>query len=711
MAQKSHPPSLRVTFYWGIIIKHQISDLQMIPHPLIHVRKLALRHLIVALIFVVSSSFSYALKLEQSDYQINPIAGISIFEDVTNRLSIHDIKSLNFQNRFIAVPKSVNQLNFGFSDSAYWLKVSLERTSNAPEIWILQIPYFGLDNIDFFAPYQTAVYTGTARPIESRPIFGRYYAFPLILKSEQAQNIYIRVKSRSSLSIPIVLWQPEAYSKNSLQDSFLQSFYYGGIGVLCIFNLLIFIYLRDKAYFYYSMFALFVGLGIFSGNGYGRLFLWPEFPQWDQISQVLFLGIAAGNAMLFTKAFLNTKKILPRINAAMIVCSCLIYAASLGMFASYMFAIESTLFLQLLPLLSLPGVFLAILSGILAFRMNVGSAKFFLLAWGALSLGAVIAVLRMFDLVPSNWLTSYALQISSAVEMLLLSFALANRIKDERQMREKAQSEVLESRKILVDSLKASEDRLERTVEVRTQDLREMFEGEKRLREQYVRFGSMISHEFRNPLGIIETQLALMSHGGDQEKLEKRLSTIGSATHRLAMLFDRWLQGDRLDSKIDSVRPQLLDLDVWLEELVNKCASYHLEHQIKLIGSDRRFTLMADEKMLQALVLNLIDNACKYSSPKSVVQVQIMHRIGMVGISVKDQGIGIAPENHAIIFNEYLQLNSNSQTRGFGLGLAFVKRIVELHQGTVELSSELGIGSEFIAWFPEKSMTHLQTGL
>lgn len=683
----------------------------MISNALAQIKKFSISFLVAALAYTLSSSLAYALKLESNNYQINPIDSILVLEDVKGSLSIDDIKSPSVQVRFTTIPKSVNEINFGFSDAAYWLKISVDRTISSPEIWILQIPYFGLDYIDFYGPNQVAVHTGALMSIWSRPLFGRYYAFPLILKAEQLQDVYIRVKSSSSLSVPITLWQSESYSRFSLQDSLLQSFYYGGIGILCIFNFLIFIYLRDRAYFYYSMFALFVGLGIFSGNGYGRLFLWPESPRWDQVSQIFFLGIAVGNALFFTKAFLNTKKILPRINVGIIFCAVLIYAVSLSILGAYVLAIEPAVLLQLMPLLSLPSIVLAILSGILAFKLGVESAKFYLLAWGALSLGAVIAVLRMFDLVPSNGFTSYSLQISSAVEMILLSLALAHRIKDERQMREKAQNEVIESKKILIDSLKISKENLDRTVEVRTHDLQEMLEGEKKLREQYVRFGSMISHEFRNPLGIIEAQLALLAHGGDQDKLRKRLSVIGSATHRLAMLFDRWLQGDRLESKIDSIRPQLIDLNIWLEDLVEKCASYHLDHHIILISFHRKFTLMADEKMLQALVLNLIDNACKYSSTGSAVQVQVKQKGDMLGISVKDEGIGIDQKDQLLIFDEYLQLNPNSQTKGFGLGLAFVKRITELHHGKVELHSQPGVGSEFIVWFPEKYVVFLHAEL
>ena len=644
---------------------------------------------------------SYALQLSGAEPLVNPTQSASFLVDPSGRLTLDEIKSSNFQQKFKLIKSTDDQINFGFSESAYWFKLSLSRSADAPDSWILEIPYLGLDQIDFYAPGRLVIETGNFRPVESRPLFNRSYAFPLILK-EAPQDYYIRVSSQSPISLPLDLWQSDAFSRHAQYDTLLQALYYGGVGALAIFNFLIFLYLRDKTYLLYSLFATFIGLGNFSGNGYGHLYLWPSNPAWNQISQAVFLGMAATIAWLFTREFLNTKKFLPRTDRVLLLVSALLAFSTGGLIASYCFSFSPSIFLQLIPLLSLPGAALTIYAAMQVWAMGQQSAKYFLFAWGVLSLGTIIAALRMFDMVPSNVYTSYALQISSAIEMLLLSFALANRIQIERQLRERAQLDALDSKQTMVDSLKASEERLERTVAIRTNEIEQMLENEKRLREQYVRFGSMISHEFRNPLGIIETQLALLARGGEG-KLEKRVSIIGSATHRLAMLFDRWLQGDRLENKIDTALPQIIQLNSWLEELIEKCRIYHSTHQLQFIEYEKEVVLKADEKMLQVVVLNLIDNACKYSPVDSVVSIGIRLLPGKIGISVADQGAGIHPEDHIEIFEEFVQIDPTPHSRGVGLGLAFVKRIVDLHSGSIELISAPGKGSEFIVWFPEES--------
>jgi signal transduction histidine kinase len=276
--------------------------------------------------------------------------------------------------------------------------------------------------------------------------------------------------------------------------------------------------------------------------------------------------------------------------------------------------------------------------------------------------------------------------------MLLLSFALANRIQHERFLREVAQQEALFSKETLVQTLLATEERLERQVFNRTNDLRTMLESEKKLREQYIRFGSLISHEFRSPLGIIENQTALLSRQTDNDYYKKRLSIISSATHRLALLFDRWLQGDRLESHIDTDRPQLIQINAWLNDIVEKCKAYHPNHIFIYTSTKQDPTLVVDEKMLEVVVLNIIDNACKYSEPQSNILIKMIQEKNKIGISITDTGIGIDPVNHLKIFEEYVQIQSNKNKRGYGLGLSFVKKVMEFYGGSIQVNSALGVG-------------------
>ena len=508
---------------------------------------------------------------------LNPTQYVSVLIDATGHLGYREILSPEYQNKFKPSSNWGEELNFGFSSSVYWIKVSLSDKELHASNWILEIPYFGLDHIDFYSPQGDVTKTGNLMPVGTRGFFYRYYAFPIEL-GNSTKDYYLRIDSKQNISVPLNLWKQSAFNRHIQTDTLIQAFYYGGMGILAAFNLLIFLYLRDRSHLYYSAFALLFGLGIFAGNGYGRLFIWPDSPNWDQISQVVMLTLATGMSLIFSTHFLNTKKNQPTVHWIFIILIVVLFSyAAIVVLTNYT-NISKNLIFQIFPFIVMPVIVAVLYAGARAYQTRHYSAKFYLISWGALCVGGILASLRQLDLIPTNWLTSYALQISSAIEMLLLSFGLANRIQNERLLREIAQQEAIFSKETLVQTLRASEERLERQVFNRTNDLRTMLESEKKLREQYIRFGSLISHEFRNPLGIIENQTALLSRQTDNDQYKKRLSIISSATHRLALLFDRWLQGDRLESHIDTDRPQLIQIDSWLNDRIETFKAYHPNH-------------------------------------------------------------------------------------------------------------------------------------
>ncbi len=633
----------------------------------------------------------------------NPISHASVLIDPTGLLSYQEILTPAYQEKFKPALSWGEELNFGFSSSTYWIKLSLSSKHTQTSSWILEIPYFGLDHIDFYASQESMTQTGNLMPVDSRSSFYRFYAFPIEL-SEEPKDFYFKIDSKQSLTIPLRLWEQSAFDKHIQTDTLIQAFYYGGLGILAAFNFLIFLYLRDRSHLYYSAFAILFGLGIFAGNGYGRLFIWPNSPQWDQISQIVFLTLGTGMALIFSTKFLNTKKEQPITNWMFNFLIIVFFTYAVVIIAAEYVNVSKNLIFEIFPIIVMPVIVIVLYAGFRAYLSGQYSAKFFIISWGTLCIGGVLASLRQLDLIPTNWFTSYALQISSSIEMLLLSFALASRIQHERILREKAQQEALFTKETLVQTLRASEERLERQVFNRTNDLRTMLESEKKLREQYIRFGSLISHEFRSPLGIIENQAALLIRQTDNDNYKKRLSIISSATHRLALLFDRWLQGDRLESHIDTDRPQLIQIDSWLKDTVEKCKGYHPNHTFTFISPAEVPVLVLDEKMLEVVVLNIIDNACKYSEPQSTVLIRILLDKNKVGISITDSGIGIDQANHEKIFEEYMQVQTGSSKRGYGLGLSFVKKVMEFYGGQIEVISALGKGSEFIAWFPETSI-------
>jgi len=432
------------------------------------------------------------------------------------------------------------------------------------------------------------------------------------------------------------------------------------------------------------------------------MFLWSHRFEFDTVAQVFFLGIAASFAMLFSDVFLQARRDMP-------VLSRLFRSSAIGFLLLAMLLLTcnwhpiptGTLVIALMWCSIPAGVLVVFTSARVLLRGQQG-VRFFLLAWSTLWIGVFVAALRVFGWIPTNTITSYSLQISSVAEMLLLSLALADMMNSERQGREAAQKDALAAKQKLLEIALTSEERLEHAVEKRTAQLKKALDSEVQLLAQYMRFGALISHEFRNPLGIINSQISLMrkEHEMGQLQLDKRLSTMSSAARRLLSLFEKWLQGDRLNHALQDMNETPIVLSAWLSELIDAQSQYHATHRLEFKPANTQTIVMADEDLLEIAILNLIDNACKYSEPDSLVQIELRMRHQQLGIAVIDQGQGIAQEHQTKIFEDYFRITPEGPVRGLGLGLPFVLRIAQMHQGQLELQSKRNKGSTFCLWLP-----------
>jgi signal transduction histidine kinase len=166
-------------------------------------------------------------------------------------------------------------------------------------------------------------------------------------------------------------------------------------------------------------------------------------------------------------------------------------------------------------------------------------------------------------------------------------------------------------------------------------------------------------------------------------------------------LFDQWLESDRLSQENTQINKQLLSLPSWLSSLVNTCHIYHPEHRLVLESIPLNTSIYGDDHLLQIAILNLIDNACKYSPPNSQVHIGVITDDYGIGIFVKDQGCGIATDMQEKILEPYFQIDQHDRAKGVGLGLAFVKRIMQAHDGRIEIQSKPEHGTTFTLWLAE----------
>ena len=392
-------------------------------------------------------------------------AEVAVLEDASGSLSLADVQRRGADFRPSQLQGDA-AINFGYSSSAWWLRFEIEAGPAVPHDWLLEVAFPTLDSVEYFGPGGEHLSAGDHLPFAMRPLAHRNFVFPVHLHDAGASTVWLRVASEGTLTIPLRLWQAEAFWQESRTSYAVLSVYFGMLLALALYNMLLWLSLRDNTYLTYVLFATSMAVGQLSLNGLGNEFLWPAWPAWGNLAFTAGFAAAGLFGALFTRGFLQTRRNAPRLDGAVIGLAALFALCILmPLIAPYRLAAILT---------SLTGVtfsLVAMLAGLRCWRNGAPGAPTFLLAWTVLLLGVAIAGLRNLNLLPTTFLSFYAMQIGSALEMLLLSFALADRINGLQREKEAAQSEALATKHQLVGALQRSEASLERRVALRTGEL------------------------------------------------------------------------------------------------------------------------------------------------------------------------------------------------------------------------------------------------
>ncbi len=392
-------------------------------------------------------------------------AEAAVLEDPSGRLSLADVQRRGADFRPSQLQGDA-AINFGYSSSAWWLRFTVEADPAVPRDWLLEVAFPTLDSVEYFGSGGEHLSAGDHLPFAARPLPHRNFAFPLHLSESGASTVWLRVASEGTLTIPLRLWQTDEFWKESLTSYSVLAVYFGMLLALAMYNLLLWLSLRDQTYLTYVLFATSMAVGQLSFNGLGNQFLWPDWPAWGHFAYTGGFAAAGLFGAVFTRGFLHTRRNVPRLDGAV--------TGLAALFAICMVVPLIAPYRLAAILVSLTGVtfsMVAVLAGLRCWRNGQPGARTFLLAWTLLLLGVAVVGLRNLNLLPTNFFSFYALQIGSALEMLLLSFALADRINGLRHEKDAAQSEALATKQQLVGALQRSEASLERRVTERTGEL------------------------------------------------------------------------------------------------------------------------------------------------------------------------------------------------------------------------------------------------
>ncbi len=605
---------------------------------------------------------------------------LDVLEDPGGMLGIAEVSSPARAAAFKPVTSA--HPNFSYSDSAFWLRLTIA-PQTGPVAVLLELAQPNLDSADLYVARSARVfehaYLGDLLPWPERQIRHRNQVFRLALNPGGETTVYLRIASTNVLAVPMTIWSEAAFAEHEESMLLLLGLFYGLVGALALYNLILYASLRDRVYLYYVGYITSFGLALFTIDGLAFQFLWPNQVWWANRAMATFLSFALVFGALFACTFLDTPAIAPRADrmARAVAWGCL----ALGIISAVGWPLGSSAIMRVLSVLASIGAVLILSVALGALGKGYRPARYFLLAWFALLIFILIGALKNFGLAPVSVLTTFGLHFGLALDVVLLSAALAARI---RLMRE----EVIHAQTQLIEASRAYQSTLERRA-------RELAAANQELES----FSYTVAHDLRAPLRAMDGYARFLEadHG---ERLpadgRRDLRLISKNAVQMSALIDALLEYSRL-GRAEQLR-QVVDMPAMVAHLLaERSIAGKAQFEVGPLHS-----VMGDATMFRRLWTHLIGNAVKFSASVAAPRIRIGSTIegAEVVYSVRDNGVGFDMAYADKLFGMFQRLHQEKEFTGTGVGLAMVRRIVERHGGRVWADATPGGGACFCFALP-----------
>jgi signal transduction histidine kinase len=551
-------------------------------------------------------------------------------------------------------------LSMGFTKTVVWLRLVVaplplaNETSQPMPHWLLEVTQPSLTHVQLYHQQpngQFAHNAGTRNDNNTAPSYQhRSGLFDLPVDTSQAQTIYLRLQSETSMSSTFVVWEERAFWSHNTRITVLWGLLYGFCMLVVMLHWAFSFWSQNRVHLFYAFYIVSTFSVSFLASGWHLVLTEVgSMEQWLYVlgilsSMTLFAGISFG--ILYLGA-LQTHPVFARIQigTSLIVSTCTLVGVGLGY---YLYVIPLYQFAMMILICS------NIVLALLELRNGNRHALWFLWGFGIFYAGVIIRLLRNRGWLEPSVLTETSYQIGAFVHIFIISYGIIasyNKLQQEK----KAAIEV------------ANKETAQR-------------------KEQAVFLG-MVSHELRTPLTIISTALDnLHNHPDDTAMTEKRIQKIARATHRMQSLVESFLNAERMNQtrfephqlpcKLDNLAKEAIDL-----------ISERTGHPITLnLRTQSPVHCMADKQLLQLAINNIVLNAVQHSPPSVQVQVTLSV-VNDIVLEIRNQGDPIDADDLPKLFDRYHRGKNARNRPGTGLGLHVAHTIVNKHGGTLQAAN------------------------
>ncbi|MBY5951004.1 sensor histidine kinase [Algoriphagus marincola] len=679
----------------------------------------------------------------------NPIkiTGESVYLDRYEYLILESDEDLSIENVVNRDDFSLldnENKNFGINNDVIWLKYQVENQGENLEKY-LYINNPSLDSLELFVVQDGKVLDsylgGRLVDFDSKSIPSKSIIFKVDIPNEGHVDLYLKVNSVNKKIITSSVASREFLERLINRENIFFGIFTGVIVGLFFYNLFLFFSVRDKLYLIYVIHTVLVWFAQSSILGYTQEILWPNFIWMNLRAGVIFSSLVSIVGIWFLRVFLSTDKFVPKLDRGFYFIY-LVYAFILvnAFFFSITVSYQTLLVTQSIVVIFVLLVAFSIL------KLGYRPARYYLLAWSVFMLGIFLFVLSEMGIIPTNDLTAYIMPLGSALEVVLLSFALADKINILKKEKEEEQAERLKVLKQNEELVREQNTLLEEKVRVRTDELEQALRNLQNTQSQLVSQEKMaslgqltagIAHEINNPINFVSSNITPLKRDikdimevidfyrttGQSEFAPESKKKAADLEEELELDYvleevDQLLKGMeegakrtveivkglRLFSRVDEQDVKKVDLHDGINSTIILLNS-SIPGKIRIVrdfGELPMVECLAGK--INQVFMNIINNAVHALSdhidtikdPK--IEIRTRSLGDSVVVEIEDNGPGMPEHVKERIFEPFF--TTKSVGRGTGLGLSIVYSIIENHKGTMEVNTEVGLGTTFIITLP-----------
>ncbi|MFC5471579.1 ATP-binding protein [Cohnella suwonensis] len=640
---------------------------------------------------------SSVIRLTEGLEKVRLNEGMQVLSDPEGSLTYAQVQVSPAKERF--VPAS-GRTAFGLDGNTYWIRSTITNETSKDR-WVLRLSNAIVDTVALYADGQRL---GTDESIGAgEKLADHYWAYELALPADRPVTLYLRATTEGSMILPLELMSSSAYHGKLRAEYMLFGLYYGFVLLMAAYSFSMYVFMRNNAYLFYSLYIVCFALSQLFWNGLPQEMLGEHsslirlllrtFDSYEGIFLFFFI-LCLWFALFFIVKVLHLNVYASSLRYVVIAIKWASPFVVLALLFHWPgFSTIAIWYELVIALLMIVTILLSV------FRGNI-AARYLALALIAF-IGLVYpSVLYTFSLAGYNVLTHYGYQLGSVTEFIVITSALSYQTRQFEREMISAQRQMISNQEKLVRTLERWNEELEHTVGERTEKL---VQSQRRRNELL----QNISHDVRSPLTVVQggikaMMLGIQVHPGEQNKhLENLYGKVVYITRFIDDLFRLSLAEQEAAATYESteelsMKPWVEREFVFFEEFVQN-AGLQCEKEIR---SDCDPFMTIDSHGMRRVLSNLVHNACKYSPANKRVRLEATIRADGVRISVEDEGQGIGAEDLNGIFDRNNRGSQSDPSTGSGLGLAIAKEIVERHGGTIAAESEPGKGSKFVVYLP-----------